>query len=74
MTETTDFMKLATGLSINEWIFLGILGSIIEFFIAAWIIRWVLKVETIVKHLEKISEQIEELPKKPVTWDDIMKK
>ncbi len=46
---------------------------IIAIFIGAWLARWLFRVDKIVKNLEEISLKMDDLPKKPIEWDDIMK-
>ena len=47
---------------------------IIALFIGALIAKWLFRVNTIVEKLEEISEKLDDLPKKPFEWNDIMPK
>jgi hypothetical protein len=45
---------------------------ILAFCIGALIAKWFFRVNAIVRNLEEISKKIDDLPKKPIEWADIM--
>lgn len=56
-----------------ESVFFGfVVWTVICVALGVWIARWVFRVNKIVGLLEGISAKIDDLPKKPVEWNDIM--
>jgi hypothetical protein len=53
-------------------LFVITLGLIINFSLAVMIARWIFRVNKIVNLLEEISGKINDLPKKPIEWNEIM--
>ena len=57
---------------VQQAVMMDIIVFIIKYTFLFFFLRWVLQIKTLIKLLEEISLKMDDLPKKPIEWDDIM--